>query len=69
MVLISRFIGALMGGCFLCLTLANCQSNSGHSHDAASAIDEIKLDQLDRKTSEAPPTTSIQGEVLRVEGH
>ena len=69
MVSTSRFIGVLAGGCLLCLALSNCQSNSGYSRDAASATDEIKTDQSDRKTNESPRTTSIQGEVLRIEGH
>jgi hypothetical protein len=63
MVFTSRFIGVLAGGCVLCLALSNCQSDSGSSRDAASATDEITTDQSVRKT------TSIQGEVLRVEGH
>ena len=62
MVFTSRFIGVLGGGCLLCLVLSSCQSDSGYSRDAASATDEIQMDQ-------SPRTTSIQGEVLRVEGH
>jgi hypothetical protein len=69
MVITSRFIGVLAGSCLLCVTLSNCQSDSGYSRDAASATDEIQTDQSDRKTNESPPTTSIQGEVLRIEGH
>lgn len=65
----SRFIGVLAGGCLLCLALSNCQSDSGYSRDAAPATAEIQMDQSDRKTPESPRTTSIQGEVLRVEGH
>ena len=69
MVSTSRFIGVLAGGCLLCLALSNCQSDSGSSRDAVSAADEIKMDQSDRTTPESPRTTSIQGEVLRVEGY
>jgi hypothetical protein len=69
MVVTSRFIGVLAGGCLLCLALSNCQSDSGYSRDAASATDEMQTDQSDRKTNESPRTTSIQGEVLRIEGH
>ena len=64
MVSTSRFIGVLAGGCLLCLGLSNCQSNSGNARDAASATDEMKMDQSDRR----PVTESIKGEVLRVEG-
>ena len=60
----SRFIGVLAGGCLLCLALSNCQSDSGQPRDAASGTDEMKTDQSDRRVS----TTSIKGEVLRVEG-
>jgi uncharacterized surface anchored protein len=65
MVSTSRFIGVLAGGCLLCLGLSNCQSNPGPARDAASATDEIKMDQLDRRSG----TKAIKGEVLRVEGH
>ena len=67
MVSTSKFIGVLAGGCLLCLTLSNCQSDSGQPRDAASApspTDEMKMDQSDRSAS----TKSIKGEVLRVEG-
>lgn len=64
MVSTSRFMGVLAGGCFLCLALSNCQSTSGDTRDAASATNEIKMDQSDRRGS----TKSIKGEVLRVEG-
>jgi len=64
MVSTSRFIGVLAGGCLLCLGLSNCQSNSGSARDAASATDEMKMDQSDRR----PGTKSLKGEVLRVEG-
>jgi uncharacterized surface anchored protein len=64
MVSTSRFMGVLAGGFFLCLVLTNCQSSSGDPRDAASATDEMKMDQSDRKAS----TKSIKGEVLRVEG-
>jgi hypothetical protein len=40
------------------------QSTAGPTSDAASATDEMKMDQSDRK----PVTMSIKGEVLRVEG-
>ena len=62
-------MGFLTGGCLLYLALSNCQSDSGYPRDAASAIDEMKMDQSDPTTSESQPTTSIQGEVLCVEGH
>jgi hypothetical protein len=67
MVSTSKFIGVLAGGCLLCVTLSNCQSDSGQPRDAASApsaTDEMKMDQSDRSAS----TKSIKGEVLRVEG-
>src|SRR4029077_15679263 len=54
----------LAGGYLLCLALSNCQSNSGDPRDAASATDEMKMDQSDRRAS----NKSIKGEVLRVEG-
>ncbi|MGH7183560.1 MAG: hypothetical protein ACREJN_16500 [Nitrospiraceae bacterium] len=69
MVFTSKFIGVLAGGCLLCLALSNCQSDSGYSRNSSSTTDEMKMDQSDRKTLESPRTTSIQGEVLRVEGH
>ena len=64
----SRFIGGLAGGCLLCLGLSSCYT--GPARDAASATDEIKMDQsYGRPVGEAPGTKSIKGEVLRVEGH
>ena len=62
-------MGFLTGGCLLYLALSNCQSDSGYPRDAASAIDEMKMDQSDRTTPESPPTILIEGDVLRVEGH
>jgi len=53
----------------LYLALSNCQSDSGYPRDAASAIDEMKMDQSDRTIPESPRTISIEGEVRRVEGH
>lgn len=64
MISTSKFIGVLVGGCLLCLALSNCQSNSGQQRDAALAKDEMKMDQADRRAT----TTSIKGEVLRVNG-
>jgi hypothetical protein len=63
MVSTSKFIGVLAGGCLLCLALTNCQSNS--ARDAASATDEMKMDQSDRRAG----TKSVKGEILRIEGH
>jgi len=63
MVSTSRFIGGLAGGCLLCLGLSSCYT--GPARDAASATDEIKMDQSDRRSD----TKAIKGEVLRVEGH
>lgn len=65
MVSTSRFIGALAGGCLLCLALTNCQSNSAQPRDASSATDGMKMDQSDRRAD----TKSVKGEVLRIEGH
>jgi hypothetical protein len=62
-------MGFLTGGCLLYLALSNCQSDSGYPRDAASAIDEMKMDQSDRTIPESPRTISIEGEVRRVEGH
>ena len=59
----SRFIGGLAGGCLLCLGLSSCYT--GPARDAASATDEIKMNQSDRRSD----TKAIKGEVLRVEGH
>lgn len=63
MISTSRFIGGLAGGCLLCLGLSSCYT--GPARDAASATDEIKMDQSDRRSG----TKAIKGEVLRVEGH
>jgi len=63
MVSTSRFIGGLAGGCLLCLGLSSCYT--GPARDAASATDELKMDQSDRRSD----TKAIKGEVLRVEGH
>jgi hypothetical protein len=63
MVSTSKFIGVLAGGCLLCLALTNCQSNS--ARDAASATDEMKMDQSDHRAG----TKSVKGEILRIEGH
>ena len=63
MVSTSRFIGGLAGGCLLCLGLSNCQSNAGPARDAASATDEMKMED-----GQSARTKSIKGEVLRVEG-
>ena len=65
MVSTSRFIDVLAGGCLLCLTLTNCQSDSAQLRDAASATDGMKMDQSDRTAG----TKSVKGEVLRIEGH
>jgi hypothetical protein len=65
MISTSRFIGVLAGGCLLCLALTNCQSDSAHPRDAASATDEMKMDQSDRRAG----TKSVKGEILRIEGH
>ena len=51
------------------LALSNCQSDSGYSRDAALGTDEIKVDQLNRKIDESRRTTSIEGEVQRIDGH
>jgi uncharacterized surface anchored protein len=63
MVSTSRFIGGLSGGCLICLGLSSCYT--GPARDAASATDEIKMKQSDRRSD----TKAIKGEVLRVEGH
>jgi len=63
MVSTSKFIGVLAGGCLLCVALTNCQSNP--ARDAASATDEMKMDQSDRRAG----TKSVKGEILRIEGH
>jgi hypothetical protein len=67
MVSTSRFIDGLAGGCLLCLGLSSCYT--GSARNAASATDEIKMDQSDRRqVGEAPGTKALKGEVLRVEG-
>ena len=68
MVSTSKFISGLAGGCLLGLGLSSCYT--GPARDAASATDEIKMDQSDhrRQVGEAPGTKAIKGEVLRVEG-
>jgi len=65
MISASRFIGGLAGGCLCLLGLGLSSCYTGPARDAASATDEIKMDQSDRRSS----TKAIKGEVLRVEGN
>jgi hypothetical protein len=63
MVSTSKFLGGLAVGCLLGLGLSSCYT--GPSPDAASATDDIKMNQSDRRSY----TKAIKGEVMRVEGH
>ena len=59
-----RLIRVLVGSCFLCLGLTNCQFNAAPTRDAGWTADTMKMGPSDPR----PMTKSMKGEVLRVEG-